>query len=137
MPKLDLPAVRELGALLAVATGPDRKLDAAVEVAFVPEAARAFGNSGVVISHDFGRGAADYPAPRYTKSFDATLALAKRLLPGWKWSAGYGCGEDGDDRRTVNLWDEKHWVQGEHDVDVIAFLLALIAAVNVQADGGE
>lgn len=107
--------------LLVAATGPDRNLDGLIYN---------------VLLGDIATGEM-FLQRAFTASFDATLVLSGRLLPGWKWSAGYGCGDDGDNRRTVNLWNEKHWVQGEHDIDVIAFLLAIIAALIAQADGAK
>lgn len=79
---------------LRAATGPDRELDAAIEVAtFVPSEWRMDCRQGsksgtcvvTYIDHRGKRTTGTYRAPSVTYSLDAALALVERVLPGWSW----------------------------------------------------
>lgn len=52
---------------------PDREVDALIGKLFFPDEAKSF---------------FDFNAPAYTASIDAAIALAERVLPGWKWRVG-------------------------------------------------
>ncbi len=69
----DIAKLRELLARVEVATGPDVRLDRAINAMF-PD-----GELG---------------SPYYTASIDAAVALCKRVLPGWVWRVCSCCVSD-------------------------------------------
>ncbi len=86
---------KELTGLLdrvKAASGPDRHLDALVEVqarrfaayaAGLDDRTRAYWNG--TIDGDVYDSSISYAAPRYTASIDAALALVEKMLPGCMW----------------------------------------------------
>ena len=65
------PSLARLLKRLRAATGRDKALDRA-------------------IARGLEAGGHRTPAPDYTASVDACLALLHRVLPGWHWHVGYG-----------------------------------------------
>lgn len=92
----DLP---KLLAQVLDATGPDRELDAALAVAFLPgaRAAEADSVAGTYWCYSPSLGAYLLIAERYTASLDAAIALMERVLPGWRMGVR-------DDIGVVTAW---------------------------------
>ncbi len=62
------------------ATGPDRGLDSLIWRTVIFDAELAKGGNEWIKTPRMA-----YSKPPYTASIDAALALAERMLPGWKW----------------------------------------------------
>jgi len=99
----------ELIERLEKADGPDRGLDSEVEVA--TGQAKYRDGKGRACYHDGRRDR----VPHYTASIDAAVALAERVLPGWKWHltdypSAMICRDWDDDYAPVFFsYDRKLW----------------------------
>lgn len=107
----DVHSLSELIARVEGATGPDRELDALVEIAARNEEARRTGLEPKhwakwVVSRDFWveDPHTAYEPASHTRSVDSALALIERVLPGWSWSvrrSGFG------DPADAELWNPR------------------------------
>lgn len=116
---------------VAALTGPDRKVDAALERGFglgifapIPDDAE-LGD----IPHGPGYGSA---IPRYTASLDAAIALVERVLPGWARGFEEGpltCMAFVDPSDYETRFGSAAYVE-KGPTPAIAMLLALLAALS-------
>jgi hypothetical protein len=124
------------------AAGPDRELDALIEVAARWElAAKAglapqhrarwqAGSLGQVYDGNTG-----YDAAPVTASVDAALALVARLLPGWSWTGGHIARDDGKGGHWAVLYSLIERGQASGDGMFKSAPLALLAALLEALEG--
>ncbi len=142
--------LKELLELVENATGPDREIDADLFVALInPEWVTSKKDPGFAAADKrsfWPEGKARYitrdckPAPQYTASIDAAVALVERMLPGWsiEMVRTRYC--------TVEMWkaDEQGFFNSGRDPIVrrtegytlpLAILAALLKALIAQEGG--
>lgn len=121
------------------ATGADRGLDGAIEVAF-PSQSPAPLNSDAI---GWVRGPDTiYLAPPYTASIDEALVLVQRVIPDVFWLIGRGTTRAEEPLFGVKLMfayglDTDALGLAEHDHAPLAILSALLAAKIAEADNGD
>lgn len=135
------PSVQDLTALLArveAAEGPDREIDALLEVLAQekserPDATSVSANDdGSVTTYSHGQKAGRYASHDFTASLDAALALCSRVLPGWELEL---TSEHRDDAVIwrVMLGDPLRGMDGESSTPALALLAAMLKALIAQA----
>lgn len=141
----DLTALLER---VRAAKGPDRELDGIIEAAFATgvygDVVPAKGGMVVYMSpapHAPGQGRFEI-AEKYTASLDAVVALAEKVLPGWRI---HRMGEVGGHRLSgakrgdweVQLWQRRRGASGTGIVTAATLVLALLAAVIAAKIGDQ
>ena len=139
--------LQSLLARVEAASGPDRLLDAEIEVAarwidaaragLAPEhRARWRVLTGLRVGAVESQGTS-YNAKPFTASVDAALALVERVLPGWQWDVGYLPNQP-EIGFLAEIWppgDPVNDVSGAGKTAPLAILAALLKAKIAQ--GGE
>jgi hypothetical protein len=121
------------------ATGPDRKIDAAIARLFdlpiciepdcLPDVMRR-------ILARMDEGGDDPEVNAYTASIDAALALVERVLPGWSWSVGVNENHQFPQVVMARSHPTNKVVTVEGATPALAILAALMAALaNAEPQG--
>lgn len=139
-------ALRELRERVEKATGPDREIDALLEVETTPIVASDDDLIYLLPIHrddhckagTYWRkarsGASLHTAPLYTASVDAALALVERCLPNWTDASNATAPECGIDWDLFEPVRYGRRVKGTGKTRPLAILAALLSALEAQAD---
>lgn len=129
-------------AKLEAATGPDRELDVAISCAIDGRVLEKRGNdrkewlylSGTDNCRQDPGVFGQFLSPRFTASIDAAVALAERVLPGWRGSVQFGNFEC---QVTAYLGSDEDTKEATaaHDMPAIALVIAMLLAKQAEGKG--
>ena len=123
-----MPDLSALIERIEALTGTDDLVDAEIyaTIGGAPHTTRAGGRViPLILKHDSPKW------PRYTASLDAAVALVERVLPGYKWSAGFSRHVP----HNAQVWAPSGhgYYEGECDSNrAIALILAALRALHAQ-----
>ncbi|MGV6875873.1 hypothetical protein ACUSIJ_24710 [Pseudochelatococcus sp. B33] len=153
MTTYDLPTLRDLLVRVETADGPDRELDAKIQIAFIPD----YGSRVELSPAKFVRfedvwrrnraqhlnhanNVADWwNCPKYSASIDAAVALIERALPGAFYFFGKGRLTPGEPLYGARVTPaDGEEFDAEHEASLtLAILSALLKALIAREEGRE